>query len=221
MSIFSADFISFFQELSVNNHRDWFAENKKRYEKEVKKPFQALVATLIDRMNEEGANLAIEAKDCILRINRDIRFAKDKTPYNVHVTAFISPGGRKDKSVPGFAIRLSSEMVGVMIGTYGPSKEQLLALRREIAADPQTFTSLITAPDFVAVFGDLRGEQHKRIPPEFKEAVQEIPQIANKQFYFMGELSPQLIPSDRLVDELINCWQLSRPFSSWMTKTIA
>ena len=102
MQYFTEDFINFFKELAANNHKEWFHENKKRYESSVKKPFTVFVGKMIEEIQKVDADLMIEPKDCILRINRDIRFSKDKTPYNLHYTAFISRGGKKDKSIPGF-----------------------------------------------------------------------------------------------------------------------
>jgi len=220
MAHFTSDFIHFFEELSGNNSKEWFDQNRKRYEKEVKEPLKALVASLIDHMNEEGAGLALEPKDCILRINRDIRFSKDKTPYNTHVTAFLSKGGRKDKSNPGFGIRLAAEGVWIMIGSYAPDKEQLLSIRRYIAGDPQNFHDILKETAFFDFYGQVRGEQHKRIPPEFREAVTTAPEIANKQFYFMAQLPAALIPDDKLIEELMQAWRLSLPFNQWLSEAL-
>ena len=73
MTYFSPDFAQFFKDLAANNNKEWFDENRKRYEKEVKDAFKNLVEDLIITMRKEEPELLVEAKDCIFRINRDVR----------------------------------------------------------------------------------------------------------------------------------------------------
>lgn len=77
---FNKDFLEFFQKLSQNNSKAWFDKNRATYETAVKAPFKKLVNEMILRIRAEEPDLNIEAKDAIFRINRDIRFSKDKTP---------------------------------------------------------------------------------------------------------------------------------------------
>ena len=81
MTYFTKDFLDFFKELAANNHKDWFHANKKRYEASVKDPFKVFVQDMIDRAAAKDDRFAGEAKNAIFRINRDIRFSKDKSPY--------------------------------------------------------------------------------------------------------------------------------------------
>lgn len=220
MRYFTEDFVSFFEELTKNNHKEWFHENKKRYETSVKKPFEIFVGAIINEIQKQDTTLQIAPKDCILRINRDIRFSKDKSPYNLHYTAFISRGGRKDKSIPGIFLRFSPEMVGIMGGCFGPSKEQLYKIRTAIYKSTGAFKSLLEDKDFVQKFGEIRGETMKRIPKEWQEACKKEPIIANKQFYFVGEEAPNLISSDILVDEIMKYWEAMRSVNEYLLKAI-
>ncbi len=102
MNFFNPTFIKFFKDLSSNNSSEWFNENRKIYENEVKKPFALFVETMIGRIKKHEPETKIEPADAIMWINKDIRFSKDKTPYNTHVAANISMMGKKDKSYPGF-----------------------------------------------------------------------------------------------------------------------
>ncbi|MEW7289280.1 DUF2461 domain-containing protein [Aquimarina sp. 2304DJ70-9] len=220
MQYFTKDFNAFFKELASNNHKEWFHANKKRYEVSVKNPFVAFVGDMIQEIQKLDTDLKIEPKDCILRINKDIRFSKDKSPYNLHYTAFISSRGRKDKSIPGIFLRFSPEMVGIMGGCFGPSKEQLEKIRKTIAKNPSAFKRLLENKDFVQKFGEIKGETMKRIPKEWKEACEKELLIADKQFYFVGEEAPGLITSEILVDELMNYWKIMRPVNEYLTKAI-
>ncbi len=220
MQYFTEDFNAFFKELASNNHKEWFHANKKRYETSIKNPFTIFLGIMIKEIQKYDADLHIEPKDCILRINRDIRFSKDKSPYNLHYTAFISKGGRKDKNIPGIFLRFSPELVGIMGGCFGPSKEQLEKIRKAIVRNPSEFRELIENKDFVQKFGEIKGEKMKRIPKEWKEACEKEPLIANKQFYFVGEEAPGLITSETLVGELMNYYKIMRPVNEYLTKAI-
>jgi uncharacterized protein (TIGR02453 family) len=220
MHYFTEDFVAFFKELAKNNHKDWFHENKKRYEISIKKPFEAFVGEMIREIQQLEPNLQVEPKDCVLRINRDIRFSKDRSPYNLHYTAFISSKGRKDKSIPGIFLRFSPEMIGIMGGCFGPSKEQLHNIRTAINKAPKTFRNLLEVKDFVQKFGEIRGETMKRIPKEWQEACEKEPLITNKQFYFVGEEAPSLISSTALVEEMMTYWQTMRPVNEYLSKAI-
>lgn len=215
-TFFTQDYINFFEELAANNHREWFHANKKRYENSVKKPFAAFVTEMIRRIQEEESDLLIEAKDAILRINRDIRFAKDKTPYNTHCSAIIGPGGRKDKSIPGLYLQFSGTGVGVYGGAYMISKEQLQGIRTSIASDLASFDRIIQHVDFKKVFGAVRGEAHKRIPKEFAAAHQEQPLIANKQFTYAADLPPDWLLKPNFPDKIMEYWHIARPLKDFL-----
>ncbi|EZH71872.1 hypothetical protein ATO12_05710 [Aquimarina atlantica] len=220
MHYFTEDFVTFFKELAKNNHKEWFHENKKRYETSIKKPFEVFVDSMIKEIQKLDPTLQVEPKDCVLRINRDIRFSKDKSPYNLHYTAFISSGGRKDKSIPGIFLRFSPEMVGIMGGCFSPSKEQLYKIRTKISKSPNTFRNLLEEKSFVQKFGEIRGETMKRIPKEWQDACKKESLIANKQFYFVGEEAPGLISSNVLVKEMMAYWQTMRPVNEYLSKAI-
>lgn len=216
MAFFTDDFCKFFIELAKNNNRDWFHDNKKRYESSVKKPFEAFIAEMLDRISKEDPRVQIPPKDAILRINRDIRFSKDKTPYNLHRTAFLSAGGRKNKELPGFFLRLTPEMVGVMAGAYQPSKDHLQKIRSTITKNTSDFSEIIDNKNFTKKFSTVKGEQNKRIPKEFQAAAATFPLIANKQFYVMAELEADWITKDDLADHLMTYYHTARPFNDFL-----
>jgi uncharacterized protein (TIGR02453 family) len=220
MKYFDKDYIKFFNELEKNNCKDWFHENKKRYESSVKNPFSNFVGDLILAIHKEDDSLQVEAKDCILRINRDIRFTKDKIPYNLHCTAFISPIGKKDKSIPGIFVRFSAKMIGVMGGCVSVEKEQLKNIRAAITKDPKAFRKLLQTKNFVSKFGEIKGDVMKRIPKDLQAAVAIEPLVTNKQFYFITELDPKLMLEDNLIEMLMEYWHAMKPVNEYLRKAI-
>ncbi len=113
MAWFTKEYEQFFDELNNNNEREWFNANKSRYEKHVKKPFEAFVSDLILRMQQYDSACQIQPKDAIFRVNRDIRFSKDKTPYKVQMSAVVGKGGKKESSLTGVYLELGSQHLRV------------------------------------------------------------------------------------------------------------
>ena len=220
MAYFTKDFLQFFNELQKNNTKDWFDANRKRYQTSVKEPFYKFTDILISKVNERDETVQITAKDAVMRINRDIRFSPDKTPYNTHYGAIISSAGRKDKSIPGFFLRFSPEYIGLFGGAHGIDKNQLLKIRRAIADDPGKFQKLINHKDFRHYFGDIQGEKHKRIPPEFKEAAIKEPLIANKQFYYVAKLPAETMLQDDLPDLMMEYWEIANPVREFLLEAM-
>ena len=218
MAYFSQDFIDFFSELANNNHKDWFDENRKRYENVIKKPFKAFVEDMIIKVNELDPKVQIEAKNAIFRINRDIRFSKDKTPYKTNVSAIISPGGRKDKTTPGLYFELSAERLRIYGGMYMADKDQLQYLREEIADNLDEFNAIITNKNFVSHYGKIHGEAAKRIPKDLKEAVAKQPLIMNKQFYYFAELPSKTILKNELPAIIMEYYEAGRPMMDFLKR---
>jgi uncharacterized protein (TIGR02453 family) len=187
MSYFTQEFNDFFEQLVLNNQREWFHSHKTDFEKHVKKPFENLVGEIIASIREDDPEMQIEPKEAIFRIHKDVRFSKDKSPYKTHVSAAINQGGRKDMQNPGIYFQLGAEGVMIAGGIYMPNKEAITHIRRMIQVNMDEFQQILEAEDFKSLYGTLRGEQNKIIPKEFKEDVINQPLLANKQFYYMVE----------------------------------
>ncbi len=221
MAHLSNDFLKFFMDLAANNNRDWFHANKKRHESSVKKPFVIFVDALIEELKKVEPSIQSTAKTSIFRIHRDIRFAKDKTPYKLHASASISTTSKKDYSNPrGLYLEINPEAIRVYGGLYQVDKMQLINIRQAIASQPEKFKSLISERNFVKRFGTIQGEQHKRIPKEFKEAHATQPLIANKQFYYFTEIDSDFIDSDDLIKKIIANYKVSLPVAQFLNDAI-
>lgn len=216
MAWFTNDFNAFFKDLAKNNNKEWFDANRKRYESIVKKPFEAFVGEAIKRIARHDKAIAIEPKEAIFRINKDIRFSKDKTPYKLETSAIISPAGRKDHSVPGIYFALGPEAVKIYGGCYQPEKDQLEKIRTAIVRDPKGFRKVVEAKPFVSTFGSVQGEANKVLPAEFKEAAKKEPLIANKQFYVGVDRPAKLVADAKLMDVLMDHYLAMCPFNAWL-----
>jgi uncharacterized protein (TIGR02453 family) len=220
MSYFSPNFLQFFSELSKNNSTEWFNENRKTYKKEVKKPFEKFVQELIDQIQKHEPEVQIKPSDAIMRINKDIRFSKDKTPYNTHVSANISKFGKKDKSYPGFYVQLSAEGISIFGGAYMVENSQLANIRNYLTENLEDFKKVYSDKEFKAKFGTIQGEQNKRIPAELQEIAAKEPLIFNKQFFYSATLSPDLITSENLVETLMEYFQAGKKVNDFLKQAM-
>lgn len=220
MAWFTPDFNRFFIDLAPNNNKEWFDANRKRYEENVKEPFEAFVAEVIKRVAQVDPKVAITPREAIFRINRDVRFSKDKAPYKTRMSAVVAAGGRKDHSSGGIYFELGPENVALYGGQYMPDKEQLQHIREHIAANLTQFRKLRTAKAFVDHFEEIQGERNKVVPKEFKEALISEPLIANKQFYFMAELPPKTVTDPKLVDILMEHYKAMKPMNDFLAAAL-
>lgn len=221
MKYFSKEFLDFFIELAPNNNKDWFDANRSRYEQFVRDPFKIFVQHIIDSIAKSHNEFKdLEAKDCIFRINRDIRFSKDKTPYKMNVSAVVASNGKKSKAINGIYFELSPEHVRVYGGIYEADKDDLYAVRAGIIADLKGFKKAYSDKTFVKTFGTILGEKNKVIPKEFKEYAEVEPLIFNKQWYFYAEFSPDLILSEKLDETILACFEAGTPVENFFNKLI-
>ncbi len=216
MAWFTSAYNDFFKDLAKHNDREWFAANKKRYERDVKKPFESFITDMILRMQAVDPNCKIEAKDAIFRIYRDTRFSKDKTPYKTQMSAVVSRGGRKDITLEGIYLELGFKHIRMYGGVYQPDKDQLYRIRQEILYNLSDFEKLLNEKKFKARFGEIRGEKNKRLPPEFAEIQDKQPLIANKQFYYFTEFDPKLLTTDGLIDAFFEAYGESKEVRNFL-----
>ena len=149
MNYFSSEFNDFFKGLAPNNHKEWFHDNKKIYERAVKKPFDLFLTDLIRNIREKyDPSLDVEVKNVKFRINRDIRFSKDKSPYKMHVSAAISKAGRKDTQLPGLYLQIGVGEIWLGGGIYKPDKQNLSKIRQYISQNLDEFDQILQDKKF-------------------------------------------------------------------------
>ena len=150
----SKETLQFLEDLKSNNNRDWFLENKKRYEA-FKNDYQKLVADLLDVMKPLDPSLEmLEVKNCTFRINRDIRFSKDKSPYKDHIGVWLSSGA-KGKNRSGYYVHIARTGSFIAGGFYCPEAEDLKKVRKEIAYFHEDLEEIINNKSFQKEFKDF------------------------------------------------------------------
>lgn len=216
MAWFSADYNRFFRELAANNNKEWFDANRERYVRVVKEPFERFTAEVIDRISKVDPKVRITPKEAIFRINRDVRFSKEKSPYKLNRSALISAAGRKALGIPGIYFELGPEKVRIYGGAYMPDKGMLADIRTRIVKHPAKFKALYGAKDFKDRFGTILGDRNKVLPKEFKLAAATEPLLFNKQFYYGAELPAKTVVDPALPDVLIAHYKAMAPMNAFL-----
>jgi uncharacterized protein (TIGR02453 family) len=212
-------FFEFFIELSSNNNKTWFDQNRLRYEQQVKKPFELFLQQIIDGVSKTDKSFSsLLASGCIFRINKDVRFSKDKTPYKLHRSAVISPGGRKDMSGKGFYIEVGPEACGFYAGSYMPEKEQLNNIRTQIATNPEEWRKITNSKNFLETFGGVKGNRQVKGDIRFKAIAEALPEVKNTQFYIQHSMEPELFLEPDIVSYIVGLWNKAKPFSSFISQ---
>ena len=159
---FTKDTFQFFRELERNNNKEWFDKNRKRYEVEVRDRFKELCISLVPAMKSIDVNFELRPHRCISRINRDIRFSQDKSPYKTHLwMTFMLPATAEQWiSLPGFFLELGAEQYLYGMGLYQPKRVVMDDFRDHLSYRSEEFrkeTEKILKRGFV-----VGGEEYKR-----------------------------------------------------------
>lgn len=212
------NYSSFFKELSKNNHKEWFHANKKRYEHDVKVPFLGLLERLLASLTQWDDGILPDPKKAVFRINRDIRFAKDKSPYNTIMKAGFSPGGKKTE-LPGYYVGIDADHVHVGGGLFMASPPVLKQVREHIAKDVDGLLNIVENPSFKNVFGQLRGERLKRLDKSLLDAAEKTDLIYHKQFYAFAEFPlADFYGSERLSDAILGRLKVIKPLNAYFNR---
>jgi uncharacterized protein (TIGR02453 family) len=220
MSWFSRDTFEFFHDLEQNNDRDWFAQNKKRYEASVKNPMLELAAEMIERIGKIQP-ISMLPKDAVFRIHRDTRFSKDKSPYKTNAGMLISKGGKGDHATPGLYFHIDAQGMGVASGCYMLETDQLRAVREHIIGNLDEFQRLLDGAPFKERFGSIQGEKNKVLPAELRDAASKQPLLFNKQFYYWAQYGQEEALRDDLPEFLMQHLEAAQPMNAFFESALA
>lgn len=161
--------LQFLEDLIANNNTDWMHANKKRYE-QYKKDYHAFIAGLLAEMKQLDPKLDdLEVKNCTFRINRDIRFSKDKSPYKTNMGVWFTQNKFR-KNSPGYYVHFEKGNCFIAGGVWCPEPSELKQIRREIAFFYDDLEKIVGETNFKKEFGDLSREADnllKKAPKDF------------------------------------------------------
>ena len=159
----------FLKELAENNDRDWFQDNKGRYEEVARGPAMEFIAAVAPGLARVSKHIRADPRPVggsLFRIHRDVRFSKDKSPYKTHVGIHFRHEAAKDVHAPGYYLHLEPGGIFFGCGIWHPDAKTAHRIRQAIVDDPAAWRRAIRAKRFAARL-TLGGEALKRPPRDF------------------------------------------------------
>jgi uncharacterized protein (TIGR02453 family) len=212
------EILEYLRDLRANNDREWFEANRIRYEG-ARASFLGLVGEILSAFGPVDELGGIDVKACVFRINRDVRFANDKTPYKSTMSALIGAAGRKS-GVRSYYFHLEPDGASMLAGgLHSPEPRQLSAVREAIGRDSRPLKRILGAADFKRLFGELAGERLKTAPLGYAKDHPDIELLRLKRLLAVHPMSDAFVRGGDIVGRAIEAFTAMKPFLLWLEKT--
>jgi uncharacterized protein (TIGR02453 family) len=215
--------LKFLKDLKKNNSKPWFDANRKRYE-EAKADFTNFIQQAIDAFGKKDKTIAaIKAKECLFRINRDIRFSKDKSPYKTNFGASINKGGKKAFSSAGYYFHLEPGQCFVGGGIYQPEPDALKKVRQEIDYNFKDFKKIIQSKKFKALYGDLDKSAEytlSRVPKGYEPDNPAAEYLKLKSYIAFIQLKDEDLTSKNLLKKTTAAFETLQPLINFINESL-
>lgn len=213
------DLFSFLKNLEKNNNKEWFDAHKKEYET-LRKQWLEFVSEAIKSMGKVDPDLQdLEPKNCMFRINRDVRFSANKDPYKNNFSMILQKGGKKSEA-GGYYLHIQPGACFIAAGAWQPMPPKLAAIRQEIDYNAKEFVKLVTDKNFVKHFGKLGGETLQR-PPKGYEADNPVIQfIKHKSFIAECKISDKEVMDAGFIKAMTEKFKAFKPMQDFLNRAI-
>jgi uncharacterized protein (TIGR02453 family) len=213
--------LSFLGELAKNNHKTWM-DNHKDFYQAARQEFLDLTQMVLEQMKSFDEGLReLTVKDCVFRLNRDIRFSNDKTPYKTYFGAYMAEGGKKSDN-PGYYLHLQpngESMLGG--GIYYPPNDILHKIRQEIDYNASELKQITDEPSFKKYFGQIQGEGLQRPPKGYASDHPNIDLLKLKSYFVIHKLSDEDILKPGFPSCVVNVFRAIRPLNEYLSVAIS
>lgn len=214
--------VQFLDELASNNNREWFNKNKSRYEADVLEPALAFVSAMqapLAKISPHFKAIPKRTGGSLMRIYRDTRFARDKTPYKTNVGIQFRHEKGKDVHAPGFYLHVSPEECFVGCGIWHPDSKTLGKIRKTINKDQAGWKRAAMGKAFLSRF-EMRGASLKRSPKGFKEEHPLIVELKRKDFIACADLDYDEIFDPGIVKNVAAKMRRAKPMMHFLCHAI-
>ena len=213
--------LQFLKELKINNNREWFAENKARYD-QVRIEFEKISSDLIVEISKFDEDIKhVEVKDCVFRIYRDIRFSLDKTPYKTHFGVFIAAAGGRKSQHAGYYLHLDPTGCFVSMGVWCPNPNMLKALRQSVYDNIEELNEIRKNPEFSQYFTDFFEEDKlKSVPSGFPKNFPDAELLKLKHYLVDYQLKDSDFKSENFVTHVAGIMKCAYPFNRFLNYTV-
>ncbi|MEM9417005.1 MAG: DUF2461 domain-containing protein [Bacteroidota bacterium] len=212
--------LDFLTTLRANNNKAWMDTHKSLYH-QVRDTWLEATTFLIQGMAPLDPLVAnLTTKECVFRINRDIRFSKDKSPYKNNMGAFLAPGGKKG-GYAGYYLHLEPENKSFIAGgIYQPSSDTLKQVRQEIDYQAEELIDILQAPRFQQLFGTLQGEKLKKVPRGYDSTHPQAELLKMKSYLVMHPVTDKQVMHKNFLSEVLQIFQAIIPFNQFLNRAV-
>lgn len=209
----------FLKNLAQNNQKEWMDAHRKEYET-AKEDFKIVVSAIINGLQEMGMDTtALTASNCIFRLNRDIRFAADKSPYKTNFGAAFSPHGRKAQE-PGYYLHVEPGKSFVGGGMWMPDATQLKKIRQEIDYNFEDFQKIILDKKFKQFFHQIEGPKLIRAPKNYAEDHPALEYLKLKSYAVGVALTDAQLCKKDAVEKVLEVFRTMKPFIDFLNTAL-
>jgi uncharacterized protein (TIGR02453 family) len=219
---FTPELFRFLRELAAHNDRDWFMANKTRYEESVRDPFLRFLVDLAPRLAKVSPQFVVDPRPVggsMMRIYRDTRFAKDKSPYKTAVMAHFGHKKGKEGATPAFYLRLEPGHSIAGGGIWRPETPALKRIRTAIVDDTAGWKKIRKQLELRAAC-QMAGESLKRPPPGFDAEHEFIEDIKRKDFATTVMLDEGRVGSAAFLDDVVRAYAATAPMMAFLSKAV-
>jgi len=219
---FYPETLAFLRELTENNNRDWFKEHKSRYEERVLDVALRFIQSMQDPLADIAPRfvaLPTRVGGSLMRVYRDTRFSKDKTPYKTNIGIQFRHEQAKDVHAPGYYVHIAPQQVFVGVGMWRPDSEPLRHIRERISAKPAEWRRATEGSAFRRQFS-LGGESLLRPPRGFSKDHECIEDIRRKSFIAVRELDVDDCLRPQFQRTVESSFKTAEPFMRFLCKAV-
>ncbi|MBL3654664.1 DUF2461 domain-containing protein [Fulvivirga sediminis] len=213
--------LNFLTQLNDNNDRDWMQANKPAYQA-AREEFISFVGEVILKVASFDPSISgLEPKQCIFRINRDIRFSKDKRPYKNNFGMLLNEGGKKSGNAGYYLHIQPGNQSFIAGGLYSPDAERLAKVRQEIDYNPEELKDIISDASFQKDFGSIQGDSLKRAPKGYDESHPNIELLKLKSYIVLKHISDNEVKKWTSADQVVERFQQVEPVIRYLNVAIS
>jgi uncharacterized protein (TIGR02453 family) len=213
---FSEETFEFLDELTLNNRKDWFEKHKARYERVVREPALALIRAMRPRLERVAPHfLALDRKvgGSLMRVHRDVRFSKEKTPYKTNIGIHFRHEAGKDVHAPGLYVHVEPDSCFVGAGVWHPDAPALQRIRAYIDEHREAWQAVVDDPALTARFGRM-GDALSRAPRGYPADHPLLAELKRKDHVVSTDLAREALLSPDLPAELEGLFEISAPYTA-------
>lgn len=219
---FTPQLFAFLRDLAANNDREWFKANKDRYVEAVQEPALRFVIDFAPRLEKISPHFTADARvvgGSLFRIQRDTRFAKDKTPYKENTGIQFRHEAGKDAHAPGYYLHLQPGGSYMGMGLWRPETKVAYAVRAHIDANRTEWKRASRGKRFTDVF-TMGGDSLVRAPKGYDENDPLIEDLKRKDFIASARVSQKTVTSDDFIDEFERMCKAASPYMRFLCEAV-